>query len=401
MKLIREILYEKFTQDSDPIDDLGIGMMHQIKHWVKTETTYTPIDKNLLWICAKYGKVNFVKYLLNKGYDVHAEDDVALRYASSNGHTEVVKLLLDAGADVHAYNDYALRWTSANGHTEVVKLLLDAGADVHADDDEALRNTSYNGHTEVVKLLLDAGADVHAYDDEALRWASANGRTKVVKLLIDAGADVHASNDYALLYASENGHAEIVKLLKDHIAKEKKSNKRVKESLNEKFTQNSDPIEDMGIGVQGLWDYTPEEAATEIWEIMKPRIQKQINLSRRRGHIYKIDPKVITEYGCMSLSFEPNNETFKYLTLLVQKEIDKSINDNTLNIHNNIKYARINEANVNPYDKIAMMMVKKLKTKCPFKKKKSKKNQNAMVQRQFEHSIITFNEFQNLQNKDI
>jgi general stress protein CsbA len=67
----------------------------------------------------------------------------------------------------------------------------------------------------------------------------------VVKVLLTAGADVHVDNDVALRWASSNRRTNVVKVLKDHIAKEKK----VKESVNEKFTQDSDPIEDMGIGL--------------------------------------------------------------------------------------------------------------------------------------------------------
>jgi len=31
-----DVLTEKFTEDSDPIDDMGIGMLYQIKKWVKS-----------------------------------------------------------------------------------------------------------------------------------------------------------------------------------------------------------------------------------------------------------------------------------------------------------------------------------------------------------------------------
>jgi ankyrin repeat protein len=300
-----KFILEKFQKYSDPIHDLGIGIKELIKRFIK-EKGYNYIEDHLLWICAQEGKVEFVKYLLDAGANVHAYSDDALRLASDNGHTEVVKLLLDAGADVHAYDDYALRlasenghtevvkllldaganvhadkdyalrwaseyghteivkllldvvadvhahdnyalrWASDNGHTEVVKLLLDAGADVHVDDDYALRLASEKGHIEVVKLLLDAGADVHAKDDLALRWASEYGHTEIVKLLLDAVADVHAHDNYALRWASDNGHTEVVKLLKDYIAKEK--GRVVKESLNEKFEKESDPIKDIGIG---------------------------------------------------------------------------------------------------------------------------------------------------------
>jgi hypothetical protein len=128
--------------------------------------------------------------------------------------------------------------------------LLAAGADVHAENDRALRWASSNGHTEVVKILLAAGADVHAENDRALRWASESGHTEIVKLLLAANANVHAENDYALQLASNNGHTEVVKVLKDHIAKEKR--KKVKESVNEKFTEDSDPIHNMSIGIKSL-----------------------------------------------------------------------------------------------------------------------------------------------------
>jgi len=63
--------------------------------------------------------------LLAAGTDVHARDDLALRWASQNGHVEMVKVLLVAGADVHARDDYALQWASGNDHVEMVKVLKD------------------------------------------------------------------------------------------------------------------------------------------------------------------------------------------------------------------------------------------------------------------------------------
>ena len=157
MKIVREHINEKFTQDSDPIADMNIGMMHQIKLWMESIGESFKDKDNALIFSAEHGKLDFVEYLLDVGTDVHANDDSALRWASQNGHTEVVKVLLAAGADVHADDDNALRWASKNGHTEVVKIL------------------------------------------------------------------------------------------KDHITKEKR--KKVKESVNEKFTQDSDPIKDLSIGI--------------------------------------------------------------------------------------------------------------------------------------------------------
>jgi FMN phosphatase YigB (HAD superfamily) len=57
------------------------------------------------------------------------------------------------------------------------------------------------------------------------------------------------------------------------------------------------------------------------------------------------------------------------------------------------KKKKLEEENINPYDKLGMAMAKKMGVKPPFKKKKSKGNQNAMKQQKFEHQIITLDEF--------
>jgi FMN phosphatase YigB (HAD superfamily) len=57
------------------------------------------------------------------------------------------------------------------------------------------------------------------------------------------------------------------------------------------------------------------------------------------------------------------------------------------------KKKKLEEDNVNPYDKLGMAMAKKVGAATPFKKKKSKGNQNAMKQQKFEHQIITLDDF--------
>jgi len=152
-----KFINEKFTEDSDPIADMNIGMMHEIKLWMESIGESFRNKDHALACSARDGKLDFIEYLLA------------------------------AGADVHTYDDYALRLAS------------------------------HSGHTGVVKVLLAAGADVHTGDDSALRWAS------------------------------NYGHTEVIKVLKDHIAKEKI--RKVKESVNEKFTEDSDPIKDLSIGI--------------------------------------------------------------------------------------------------------------------------------------------------------
>jgi hypothetical protein len=65
-----------------------------------------------------------------------------------------------------------------------------------------------------------------------------------------------------------------------------------------------------------------------------------------------------------------------------------------------MKTKLLKDEQVSPYDKIGQMMLKKAKVKSVFKKKKSKSNQNAMVQQKFEHEIITFDEFKTQLNEN-
>mgnify|MGYP001202680553 CR=1 FL=1 len=92
-----------------------------------------------------------------KKYKAH---EVELKYIGEWKNVEVMKYLIDNGADIHANDDYALSCSANNGHLEVVKYLIEQGADVHAYNDAALRSSAYNGHFEVVKYLIENGADV-------------------------------------------------------------------------------------------------------------------------------------------------------------------------------------------------------------------------------------------------
>ena len=82
----------------------------------------------LLLKSSQIGFLPGVKRALERGASVHAQDDLALCWASEKGHKDVVELLLKAGANVHARDDYALRWAAEYGHKSVVELLLKAGA---------------------------------------------------------------------------------------------------------------------------------------------------------------------------------------------------------------------------------------------------------------------------------
>jgi ankyrin repeat protein len=84
----------------------------------------------------------------------------------------------------------ALHVAAANGRVEFIRWLIESGADVVAEDEErwtALHLAAENGHAVVVCLLIVLGADVIAEDKKgraALHFAARNGHEMAVKLLL-------------------------------------------------------------------------------------------------------------------------------------------------------------------------------------------------------------------------
>ena len=141
------------------------------------------------------------------------ERDEALFNASFNGRTPVVALLLDRGADIHFEEDKPLCISCQDNHLATAMLLLDRGADVHTQEDRPLRLAAQNDHVEMVTFLLDRGANVQVRNGMPLRLAAQRGHLETVRLLLDRGADVHAHNERPLRNARRMGHAAVVALL--------------------------------------------------------------------------------------------------------------------------------------------------------------------------------------------
>ena len=112
---------------------------------------------------------------------------------------ELVQGLLEREANLHArdtdHGQNALMLASRKGNFAICDLLLERGADVHAQDNngrDSLMLASYKGHVAVCTLLLEQ-ADVHARDHrgrDALIWVSYKGNLEVCLLLISHGANL-------------------------------------------------------------------------------------------------------------------------------------------------------------------------------------------------------------------
>ncbi|KKP06874.1 hypothetical protein THAR02_01071 [Trichoderma harzianum] len=157
---------------------------------------------------AEFGHEAIVKFLLDKGANTNATDDLKerpLHMAIINGHEEIVKLLLKKGADIEVANitgHTPLHSAVRNFNEATVKLLLDEGANIEAADAIGVRPLHLaveNPNEAAVKLLLDEGANIEAEDDMGVRplhLAVENSNEAAVKSLIDRGANIIVVGKY-------------------------------------------------------------------------------------------------------------------------------------------------------------------------------------------------------------
>ena len=157
----------------------------------------------------KLGHWRVVRFLLKDPNDKHlkrlvdpsADNNIAIRLASTEGHKEVVEILLeDPRVDPSDINNITIRYASESDHKEVVEMLLkDLRVDPSADNNYAIRWASINGHKEVVEILLKDPSSASAERRVALRP--------------DSRVDPSADNNWAKRWASLKGHKEIVEML--------------------------------------------------------------------------------------------------------------------------------------------------------------------------------------------
>ena len=165
------------------------------------------IDKkfrNRLFYSIQKGDVSEVELLLDKGVDVHADDNVGwppMVRAALYGQLRIVEILLDRGADPlkgTVGDRLPLHFAAEAGHLAVVSLLLkQPSVDPNFKDytgQTALFKAANNGHHEVVELLLQQkGIEPDAVSKDGftpLLQTIFEKHKQVVKLLLDR-ADVN------------------------------------------------------------------------------------------------------------------------------------------------------------------------------------------------------------------
>lgn len=207
----------------------------------------------LLVTAAFNGKLESVKYLVKKGFDVNAKDKITFVHNKSEEelsdrdklnneiklllqhYTKTSSVLLINGGSISGAigcNDVTpLMAASAGKHIEIVKFLVDSGADINAQSAEgftALFFAALSQSTESADILIEKGtsADARAKDgSSALLFAAANNDMEMVKILVENGAVVYVKNDKAYTPYKVTKSKEIQKYLKEQDVLQKQAAK--------------------------------------------------------------------------------------------------------------------------------------------------------------------------------
>jgi ankyrin repeat protein/beta-lactamase regulating signal transducer with metallopeptidase domain len=167
----------------------------------------------------------------NTGIDVRDQFNCTpLHWATLADTTQVAGFLLAKGANVNARDNLGGTPLVAARGLDMVKLLISKGADVNAKIGwypmTRLHRACSEGNEDIADVLIANGADFDAFGLRGLsplHLAAGAGHNSIVELLIKRGADVNAKHRIGptvLEYAKRNGQTETVELLKKHRAKE-------------------------------------------------------------------------------------------------------------------------------------------------------------------------------------
>jgi len=97
-----KFVFEKFTENSDPVHDMGIGMYGMIRNWVKKDFNlsdkelYNITDETFLIASTLRNKLDFVKYLI-KTRKVKIPDGLISQAINNKANTDIILYLITAG----------------------------------------------------------------------------------------------------------------------------------------------------------------------------------------------------------------------------------------------------------------------------------------------------------------
>lgn len=135
-------LVERGARVPDVVTAAGVGRLDLVRQLADVASK-EQLERALI-MAARYGRLEAVEYLLDRGVDVGASDGMtALHWAAGGGHLDMMKLLIARGAPLETKNVHggtvldSTLWFAYHGreapvtgidHTAAIEILINAGA---------------------------------------------------------------------------------------------------------------------------------------------------------------------------------------------------------------------------------------------------------------------------------
>jgi len=307
MKLVKE--YINFERGLDPKDAMKIGMEELLNNYLQSIHQTTKSDVIKLEICAAEGKNEFVRYLINKGVNIHFDNDKALLLAVIRNNISTVEILLNAGANPSKIDvDSSFAKNSTN--SEIIKLLKDFTPNLKEynferglDPKHAMRIGEHNieyklkkyynyvASTNLFKMSFFSfpGFSFESYKKIGLDGSFCNNdnhRGEKGQFTIEYN---ESENEFFIVF-DNNGWANTVKSLRD--IKNFLGLEQMNETIN--FEKGLDPKRAMGIG--NTWETLHAGNALQLLNTLP-------NLGYTPGMIFTIDKLFLDERPYGSINF--------------------------------------------------------------------------------------------------
>lgn len=110
--------------------------------------------------------------------------------AAYGGHAELLPILRDLGANLRENEHNTMYLLAKNNMLDMMKHVVDTyGFDIHADEEVALRSATKEGNTDVVNYLLEKGADLDNVGSICLSLAVTNSHFKIASKYVELGVN--------------------------------------------------------------------------------------------------------------------------------------------------------------------------------------------------------------------
>lgn len=219
------LFYPSVAQSHEIHNEVREGHLDRVREIIESRPVYLScpcgmyFGKQPLHIAARYNRMKIFDYLVSKGADIKAKDDLGntvLHMAAEDGNTELMKLLIAEGADPLKKNKNSatlLHFAATSGNLDAVKLCLKYKIDVNDREtggNSPLHNAARFQRDLAVRFLVEKGADIGVKGNSGftpLHESASLGSFKTLKYLVLKGADLNVVNDYGYtpLESTSNG----------------------------------------------------------------------------------------------------------------------------------------------------------------------------------------------------